>query len=68
MTQAEKEIERLAEFLAQHFPRELGMGNHVHGESAVDVAIRLLSPETKEERGTEIPKAFNPSLRKPGET
>jgi hypothetical protein len=45
VSQAKKEINRLADFLMKYFPRELGAGDRVHGESAVDVAIRLLSPK-----------------------
>jgi len=39
-----KEIDRLADFLLKHYSDEIGKGDPVHGESAVDVAIRLLSP------------------------
>ncbi len=37
-----KEIDRLAKYLMENFPNEIGEGDHVHGGSAVDVAIRLL--------------------------
>lgn len=71
MTQAEKEIDKLADFLMQHYPRELGLGNLAHGESAVDVAIRLLvilDPGLKTDIGkSKILKTFNPSLRGRGE-
>lgn len=40
---AVEEIDRLAGFLLEHFPHEPGRGNERHGESAVDVAIRLLT-------------------------
>jgi hypothetical protein len=39
---ADKEISRLAEFVLINFPFEIGLGDLVYGESAVDVAIRLL--------------------------
>lgn len=42
-TQAEKEIDRLATFLWTHYQYEIGRGDFTHGESAVDVAIRLLT-------------------------
>jgi hypothetical protein len=41
-THRTKEIDRLADFLLQEFPDEIGLGDPVSGESAVDVAIRLL--------------------------
>jgi hypothetical protein len=37
------EIDRLAEHLLLNYPGEIGKGDPVNGESAVDVAIRLLS-------------------------
>lgn len=37
------QIGRLADYLMSHFPDEIGAGDPVHGEGAVDVAIRLLS-------------------------
>ena len=40
---AERSIERLADFLLSHYPDEIGRGNPVKGESAVEVAIRLLA-------------------------
>lgn len=36
------EIDKLAGFILAHFADEIGAGDPVHGESAVDVAIRLL--------------------------
>lgn len=36
------EINRLHSFLATRFPKELTRSNTVHGESPVDIAIRLL--------------------------
>lgn len=38
----EAELDRLADFILQEFPYEIGMGNMREGESAVDVAVRLL--------------------------
>jgi len=43
MNQAKNEIQRLADFLLRRYPDEIGKGNPQSGESAVDVAIRLLS-------------------------
>jgi hypothetical protein len=40
--QAVSEIDRLAAFLLRWFPDEIGRGDPQNGESAVDVAIRLL--------------------------
>lgn len=37
-----KEIDRLAKYLMEIFPNDIGEGDHAHGGSAVDVAIRLL--------------------------
>jgi len=37
------QIERLAKFLMKHYPNEMG---RVGSESAVDMAIRLLTPDT----------------------
>ncbi len=37
------EIDRLAAFMLEYYPHEMGVGDPVHGESAVDMAIRLLS-------------------------
>jgi len=39
---AEKELARLSSYLLAHWHEEIGAGNRVHGETAVDVAIRLL--------------------------
>lgn len=36
------EINRLAEFISLNYRDEIGKGDPVNGESAVDVAIRLL--------------------------
>jgi hypothetical protein len=44
-----KEIHRLAEFLLRNYSNEIGKGNPKEGESAVDVAIRLLTPIKCEE-------------------
>lgn len=41
VTQAKKEIDRLAEYLMKYYPKEIGADGR--NESAVDVAIRLLS-------------------------
>jgi hypothetical protein len=41
--QVNNEIDRLAQYLLINHPDEIGKGNPVHGESAVDIAIRLLS-------------------------
>ena len=41
--QCAKEIDRLASFILKELSHELGKGDSVNGESAVDVAIRLLS-------------------------
>lgn len=43
------EIDRLAAFILRYYPHEIGVGNFQHGESAVDVAIRLLSKEEEKE-------------------
>ena len=48
MSQAKREIDRLANFLLKEYPDEPGKGNPVHGESAVDVAIRLLTKKKSE--------------------
>ncbi|MDQ3816288.1 MAG: hypothetical protein M3362_01190 [Acidobacteriota bacterium] len=42
MNTADQEINRLADFLMAKYPAEIGKGNPEVGESAVDVAIRLL--------------------------
>lgn len=42
MNQSEQEIERLASYLLKHHEDEIGRGDPVNGESAVDVAIRLI--------------------------
>ena len=47
MTQAQKEIDRLAKFLVSNYADEIGKGNPREGESAVDVAIRLLRKDKK---------------------
>jgi hypothetical protein len=39
------EIDRLADFLLRTYPDRIGAGDFQHGESAVDVAIRLLTPQ-----------------------
>jgi len=39
---AESEIDRLANFILENMPEQIGKGNPQGGESAVDVAIRLL--------------------------
>jgi len=38
-----KEIDRLAKFILRHLDYEIGRGNLQNGESAVDIAIRLMS-------------------------
>ena len=38
----DKEIDRLAKYLIENFPNEIGEGDLGHGESVIDVAIRLL--------------------------
>ena len=37
-----KEIERLGQFILNELSDEIGRGNPVNGESAVDIAIRLM--------------------------
>ncbi|MGV3723743.1 MAG: hypothetical protein ACO1SX_22825, partial [Actinomycetota bacterium] len=49
------ETQRLAAFLLETYPDEPGRGNPQEGESAVDVAIRLLQP-------AEPAEAFAPSV------
>ncbi len=44
--QMKSEIDRLAAFLHKRFESEIGSGDPAHGESAVDVAIRLLTRQT----------------------
>lgn len=43
LTACRSEIDRLADFILEKMPEEIGKGNPQQGESAVDVAIRLLS-------------------------
>ena len=38
-----REIDRLAKFILRHLDYEIGRGDPQNGESAVDVAIRLMS-------------------------
>lgn len=45
---AQNEIDRLAAFILAHCPDEVGRGNPREGESAVDVAIRLLGERPKQ--------------------
>jgi phage shock protein A len=40
------EINRLADFILKYYGQEIGLGNPIEGESAVDVAIRLLTPQS----------------------
>lgn len=40
--EAHLEVNRLASYLASCWPEEIGRGDPASGESAVDVAIRLL--------------------------
>jgi chromosome segregation ATPase len=40
------EINRLADFILKYYGHEIGLGNPIEGESAVDVAIRLLTPQS----------------------
>jgi hypothetical protein len=40
------EINRLADFILKYYSQEIGLGNPIEGESAVDVAIRLLTPQS----------------------
>jgi len=42
MNECCKEIDRLSSFILKNYPEEIGRGNFSGGESAVDVAIRLL--------------------------
>jgi hypothetical protein len=42
-SQGHPEIDRLANFILANYSHEIGVGDPVNGESAVDVAIRLLS-------------------------
>ena len=44
-----REVDRLAEFLLSKSPHEIGRGDFVNGESAVDVAIRLLNEQSERE-------------------
>ena len=51
-----KEIDRLADFLMENYQAEIGKGDPINGESAVNVAIRLLqqrspTPNTKVTEG-----------------
>lgn len=41
----EAELYKLGEFILNEFPDEIGLGNPEEGESAVDVAIRLLAQD-----------------------
>lgn len=43
MKHCEREIDRLSDFLLKNYPHQIGRGNLKEGESAVDVAIRLLN-------------------------
>lgn len=40
------EVDRLAQFILANYSHEIGRGDPAHGEGAVDVAIRLLTPPT----------------------
>jgi hypothetical protein len=42
MSTYKEEVDRLADYLMEAWPHEIGQGDPAHGESAVDVAIRLL--------------------------
>lgn len=42
------QIDQLAEFILTSYPDEIGAGDPVNGESAVEVAIRLLQPKEEE--------------------
>jgi len=46
---AKTEIDKLASYILAVWADEIGAGDPIHGESAVDVAIRLLERQ-KEER------------------
>ena len=45
-----REIDRLASWILSCYPEEIGRGDPVHGESAVDVALRLLERLRKLEK------------------
>lgn len=47
--QAHKEIDRLADFILKNMPKEIGKGNPRDGESAVDIAIRLLGEQREKD-------------------
>ena len=53
MTAAEQQTTRLANYLMEAWPDEIGAGDPVHGEGAVDVAIRLLKRLKALERSAE---------------
>lgn len=40
------ELDRLSQFILAHYPDEPGRGDPEHGETTIDVAIRLLTPAT----------------------
>lgn len=40
------ELDRLSQFIMANYQAELGRGDPEHGESTIDVAIRLLTPPT----------------------
>lgn len=42
MATSKENIEQLANYLMKHWSHEIGAGDPVRGESAVEVAIRLL--------------------------
>lgn len=53
---AEEEIGRLADFFLKNYPDDIGVGDPAHGESAVDMAIRLLTKTTIELRNLAVVK------------
>lgn len=50
---AVKEIARLTNYLMKAWPDEIGTGDPVRGESAVDVAIRLLRKVEDKKAGSD---------------
>lgn len=60
----EEEIGRLADFFLKNYPDEIGVGDPANGESAVDMAIRLLTKDDKTRE--EIFKEAHPKGLAPG--
>jgi len=51
---AKSEIERLASFILKYYSDEIGKGDFQHGESAVDVAIRLMTRHIQPQNHKEV--------------